>query len=744
MLLFALAYLLGNTCLLAFNHLPSILWFPPLLSITVLASLLTKDRVRYNFILLIAFLGGLTLATFSAKQVLQNTIPAEFINRALIAIGTIDSIPAEKNNQTTFILRIKQIKTDERIYNKPIQLRLSWYFAPQTLKVGDNWQLAIRLKSMPITSNAGGFDYRQWLFEERISALGYVQTNKNNILLNSTFHIKLIDKLREHIAHGIQISLNGKPLVGLIEALAVGVRGDITEEQWDILRGTGTNHLFAIAGLHIGFVSGFIYFLISFCWRRLGRLPLYLPTPIAAVLGSLLSAIIYSALAGFSLPTQRAIIMLIVFLLATLFRKKIPLWHSWSLALIAVLAYDPLTILSASFWMSFSAVALIIYGISGRLQQKGIWRHWLYPQWVIAVGLIPISLLFFQQTSLANFAANALAIPWIGLFVLPLSLLGGISWIISPTLGQLILLGAEKLLSLIWPILAAITKLNWLQWHAYIASNWILVSSLISVIVILAPKGIPGRWLGLLWALPLILWQPAKPKLGEIQISVLNINAGMLVVVRTQTHVLIYESAVKPTLNATILLPFLQYLGIKKIDSLIINLSTSQSSNIFSLLDLIPVKQIFINKINADVTGNILVCNNKFQWMEAGSSFSVNSTLSEHKKINTCSLSISQPNINILINDFILAGKIDNNYLKQPEIFISTYKNNNLNILNTIKFMQPKILIFSTQQPIDHSNLPLHSIAYSTAEKGTLNIKINNDESTPAIIYQTRKKHIWD
>jgi competence protein ComEC len=104
----------------------------------------------------------------------------------------------------------------------------------------------------------------------------------------------------------------------------------------------------------------------------------------------LLMALIYSALAGFSIPTQRACLMLTFFLLALLMRRKIGAWYAWSCALLCVLLLNPLTVLTESFCLSFGSVALIIYGVSGRLSPKGLWWQWGRIQWVIALGLIPL------------------------------------------------------------------------------------------------------------------------------------------------------------------------------------------------------------------------------------------------------------------------------------------------------------------------------------------------------------------
>ncbi len=735
MLSIALTFLLGASCLLFLQQLPSIT-----LLITSIAALILlrfcilkifNSRLygnnkyltaKHPLTLTIIFLTGLSWATFTANQILKHTLPPQLENQPLIITGTIDSIPEQKDTQTNFIFQTRQITpkqtpsegwrvggfpatrslrvgrgephaanaitgsdgrtfmrsriaqhesaaTEPRATDLPerilIRIRLTWYFPPHDLQAGQTWQLHVKLKKPKTISTPGAFDYPQWLFEQHITTTGYIQNKKNNLLLTNPKHTKWLDRYRATIASNILENLTGKPLTGLIQALAVGIRDQITEEQWAVLRGTGTNHLFAIAGLHIGFISGFIYFIISFIWRRLGKLPLYLPTPIASVIAALTAAIIYSALAGFSLPTQRAIIMTSVFLLATLCRRKVPLWHSWSLALLLVLIYDPLAVLSASFWMSFSAVAFIIYGISGRLHKKSVWRHWLQPQWVIAIGLIPISLLFFQQVALANFIANAIAIPWIGFLVLPLSLLGSQIEIISPLLSKIILIGAEKLLEIIWPILTAITNAHWLQWHMDINNPFIFITAVIAVLLILMPRGIPGRWLSIIYALPLFFGRFPQPGMHELWLTFLNSNPGTVAIIRTHTHTLVYESAIKPAINNSIVLPYLQQAGIKQIDQLMIN-SVNDNEEIFNLLQLMPVRQIIINKTNNAVQGQVTICNQTINWQWDTINFNVTSEYNR-KNQPVCSLLVKKNNLTALI-----INGIDNSVQQNNDLVITT------------------------------------------------------------------------
>lgn len=617
-----LAFLLGDSLLLTLSSLPNLVWVWLLLIICATFYFFRALHAAPLHKLLFACLLGFAWGLLHAHAELNLQLPTDLESKTLLIKGTVASIPEQHDKNVSFDFFAN--------FEKPMRIRLNWFKgvysnsplplvgegarrAGEGLHVGDTWQLTVRLKRPRSFWNQGSFDYEGWLFERHVHANGYVVESENNKLIKTNHFSHAIDRLREYLANTVTQSLKDKPLVGLINALTVGVRNQITEQQWQVMRGTGTNHLFAIAGLHIGFVAGMIYALVSFIWRRAGRLSLYIPTPQAAAFASLIAAIFYSALAGFALPTQRAVIMLSVFLLATLLRKQLPAWTAWSLAIFIVLLIEPLAVLSDSFWLSFGAVAYIIYGISARVGVGKWWQHWARTQWVVAVGLIPLTLLFFHQSSLAGFFANAFAIPWVGFVVLPLCLLGsltGLSFLISLS---------ERAMELIWPALEYISHLDQAQWFAYIANSWVLVTASIAMILLLAPRGFPARWLGIIWLLPLIIWKPAQPKYGEVWFTLLDVGQGLASVVRTQHHVLIYDAGPKfsesfDTGNAVVV-PYLNYVGVNTVDTLMISHPDNDHiGGANSVLSQLKVKQIFTSAPEKFKSAQYCEAGQHWQW----------------------------------------------------------------------------------------------------------------------------------
>ena len=367
-------------------------------------------------------------------------------------------------------------------------LFIRWYYPPPvTLRTGDTWQFHI--VAHPTT--------KSWLLVQHINAQGYIKMDLKNQIINYTInnnYYYFISHIREKIYRQLKITLNHKTGLGFISALTIGMRDQITETQWQDLRGTGTNHLMAIAGLHIGFLGGFIFYVTNFLWRRSEKLLLFKPAQEISLITSFIGAVIYSALSGFAIPAQRALIMLSIFILAQLSRRLISLWTSYLLAFSVILAYEPLSVLTSTLWLSFTAVGLLIYSNMGKINcfhQTSLWTHGLQAQWVMSLGLIPLNLFFFQQLSLISILANIISIPVIGFIILPLSLLG--------ILYHPMWLLANDILMTFWPLMHKLASYSHTQYYHAMSNPLLLIPGFMGILLLLSPKGIPGRWLGIIF-----------------------------------------------------------------------------------------------------------------------------------------------------------------------------------------------------------------------------------------------------
>jgi competence protein ComEC len=194
------------------------------------------------------------------------------------------------------------------------------------------------------------------------------------------------------------------------------------------------------------------------------------PLLAGAALG-LLTATAYALLAGFAIPTRRALLMLSVVLLALWLRRPLRPGRGLALAAMAVLAVDPLATLDPGFWLSFLAVAVIALVVQGRLPadspvEEGVaagrsrWRRRLSAlegfgrlQLWIVIGMAPATGLLFSQVPLVSPVANALLVPVFGLLIVPGTLVGLLllPWLPGPALVWLGWLAAG--IDQAWPLL---------------------------------------------------------------------------------------------------------------------------------------------------------------------------------------------------------------------------------------------------------------------------------------------------
>jgi competence protein ComEC len=571
MLMGIIAFLTGIIALTLFSPLPSVNIIIFLLLSTSFAYLLCIRRNKFIIQFLLIAVLGFSWAWLHAYWILQWNLPPSLENKPIIITGYIASLPKITDQEQQFIFTMQSFNQQ----SQSTKLRLSWF--KQNLSpvhVGDRWQLQVRLKRPHAEVNPGTFSYEEWLFVQQIRATGYVINSPQNRLLQSNWYYHTLDRIREYLQLKIQHALAGQDTAGLIIALIVGSQNAITAQQWQVMQATGTNHLMAIAGVHIGFVSGFIYLVINFIWRRSKRLPLILPAPQAAAIAALLAAFFYSALAGFALPTQRALVMLTVFMLGVLLRRQLALFNAFIIAVWLVLLWNPLAILTISFWLSFGTVFAILYGISGRLHPTGWWWHWGRVQWVITIALIPFAIWLFQQVSLVSFLANSVAVPAVGFLVLPLCALGVILLLICQPLGTWILWLAAKITGFIWDFLSMLAHAKLAVWQQALPNMLIFMLAIIGILLFLAPKGLPGRWLGICWLLPLLFYKPASPKEGEMWFTLLDVGQGLSAVIQTQHHTLVYDTGPKAgdfDAGQSIVLPYLRYAGITKLDTLVVS-----------------------------------------------------------------------------------------------------------------------------------------------------------------------------
>lgn len=574
---------------------------------------------------------GYGWAWWVAAGMLAQSLPAELEGRDLRLEGVIISVPDRDEQRTRFQFEVESVATEHGLAANPGRVLLSWYARPPpALRAGDRWRLTVRLKRPHGMMNPGGFDYEAWLFRFRLRATGYVRVEDENRLLGSDWRQQPVNRLRQSLAEKMSAVLTGREFAGIVEALAIGEQKHISPPQWRILRATGTTHLISISGLHVAFVAGLLFFIVRRVWLWWLRLALRWPAAKAGAVAGMAAALVYSALAGFSVPTQRSLIMIAVVMLSLLQQRRVRPVHGLAAALLLVLAWDPLAVMEAGFWLSFVAVAVIFYGMGGRLAPRGMWWRFGRVQLLVAVGLLPLMLALFQQVSLVSPLANIVAVPWVSFVVVPLTLLGASLVGVWPAAGAFLLVVADGALAWLWPLLTWCGEAPFAQWTQHVPPAWAFLPAAAGALLLISPAGVPGRWLGILLLAPLLAVPPPRPPPGEAWLTLLDVGQGLSAVVRTARHSLVFDTgpAFSERFDAgdAVVAPFLRASGVPRVDRLVISHGDRDHlGGLASLLEQMPVEDIVTSVPDkvAWQAGLPQACHAGQQWQWDGVSFAI-------------------------------------------------------------------------------------------------------------------------
>ncbi|AUI67150.1 MULTISPECIES: DNA internalization-related competence protein ComEC/Rec2 [Glaesserella] len=290
------------------------------------------------------------------------------------------------------------------------------------------YQAELLIKPLSARLNDGNFDRQRWYLAQGISD---IVTIKNAKQVSEQLN------LRTHWLYRMKQQTEPFVTQGLLLALAFGERAWLSQEHWAIFQQTTTAHLIAISGSHIVLV-----YLLAFWIAKMGQWVLLRFRLLQAVGFSLyfaravgwLSALGYSYLAGFQIPTVRAMVAISLLLLIQFARRHYTPWQLWLRGVVLLIVLDPLTLLSDSFWLSVLAVASLIiwyqhfplkrWDFVKNLQYRSVrlLLELFHLQLGIWLVFSPIQLSFFDGTSPFALVANMIVVPLYSFIVIPLIL----------------------------------------------------------------------------------------------------------------------------------------------------------------------------------------------------------------------------------------------------------------------------------------------------------------------------------
>ncbi len=534
-------------------------------------------RPAWRLLVAIAFsiCAGFVWAALRAEARLAERLPAALEGVDIVVEGRIARMPQEIEHGLRFPFEVERAPPAV-----PPRLLLAWYRDAKhpmpALHAGERWRLTVRLKRPHGSANPHGFDFEAWMLSEGLGASGYVRGAgfSERIDAGPQGLGDWIERRREAVRANFAKALPDSNWRGVLVALAIGDQHGVPAEQWTLFIRTGVVHLISISGLHVVVWSLIAGMLSGALWRRIPYYALRIPAKHVAVLAGFAAALGYCALAGWGVPAQRSLIMLGVVAWTVVGRRQIGTSSALAIALFLVLLRDPWAVFGRGFWLSFLAVALLLYAVGQR--REAAWRGWVRAQWAVGIGLMPPLIALTGQVSLVAPLANAVAIPCVSFLLLPLVLLFALTgW--AP-LAQL----AAFAFDLLARLLAILGSPQWAVWQQAAPPSLLIAAALLGALLLLLPRGVPGRYLGIALILPLVLWRAPRPLAGGFELTLLDVGQGLAAHVRTAKHDLLFDTGPsygrQSDAGQRIVLPYLRGEGVRRLDGLIVSHQDSDHS----------------------------------------------------------------------------------------------------------------------------------------------------------------------
>jgi competence protein ComEC len=301
----------------------------------------------------------------------------------------------------------------------------------------------------------GAFDFQRYSWFKRLGGVGFSYSKPEIVDAGDKGNLMTFDYLRQVVAKRVDEHV-GWPDASIVSALMTGEVAAIPEEDMEAMRNSGLAHMLALSGMNVGIIAGCVFFLSRFIMALFPSFALRHPIKKYSAALAFIAIYAYTFFVGANVPVFRALLMSGVVLLAVMLDRKAFSMRLVALAAFVILLFSPESLMGASFQMSFSAVAAIIYffetfrpQLAAMYRNAGIARKCaMYLLGICVTTLLatlataPFALFHFQRLALFGVLANLLATPVMTFIIMPFVVLSyitipvGAEFLTLPVAGQ--------------------------------------------------------------------------------------------------------------------------------------------------------------------------------------------------------------------------------------------------------------------------------------------------------------------
>ncbi|MDA0695771.1 DNA internalization-related competence protein ComEC/Rec2 [Acinetobacter venetianus] len=587
------------------------------------------------------FCAGYYFADQALQQRLQfretQTQPFE----AIIYIKKIDELSDNRHKQIAEVLNRYDQPVNWFLYLKKNK---DQFDLSSSLKLGSYYKVYGTIKPAHSYAVSGAFDQEKWFLQQNVMSafsvkhiellsddevyrLGYQQHLKQQQSITAKFLLN-VEMMR--LSFRLKLQTSNYQNKGLMLALLTGDESLLSDEIKQQFQLLGISHLLAISGPHVLIFALMLTWLLQKVIQRYcPQFYLWQPRQIVLLFPFIGCVLLYVAFVGFEIPALRTLLTVCIVGFFLLVRQSIRPFDLLVYSASLLLIFDPFSILSAAFWLSYGAcfILLRIYQTIAKLPQdqpmtyvqKGYFAIKLLveSQWKIFVALLPLVLIFFQQISLFAPLTNLIAIPFLSMIVIPLDILAACLSSIIPILGTLLFYINDVCLSVLLWILSVLQQAS-PALYGVSCTPLMMVSLIVGLIILFLPHGtLPKVW-SLIGFLPILLGLKAQPTV----LNILDVGQGQAIFLQHPEHTLMIDTGgsydkTKFSIGERVIIPFLRQQGVRELDHVMLSHLDQDHSGAFpKIQNAFAIEQVQSNEYRSTMQfkDNFSLCQQGQQW----------------------------------------------------------------------------------------------------------------------------------